>query len=189
MPHLYIIAGPNGAGKTTAAMTLLPEYLHVREFVNADEIARGLSPFNVEGVAMEAGRIMLERLNALLQENKDFAFETTMASKTFVSFIRRAQAKGYKVHLLFLWLPSVAFAQKRVASRVKAGGHNIPKEIISRRYHAGLKNLFTLYMPIVNAWSVFDNSGTTPVQIAENIDGKKTSVLKETLWQSLSVKN
>src|SRR5271155_1333387 len=132
MPHLYIIAGPNGAGKTTAAMTLLPEYLHVREFVNADEIARGLSPFNAEGVAMQAGRIMLERMKALVDAGEDFTFETTLASRSFAPFIRNARAHGYKTHLVFLWIADAAVSVDRVALRVSRGGHHIPEDVIRR---------------------------------------------------------
>lgn len=147
MPHLYIIAGCNGAGKTTASYTVLPEMLGCREFVNADEIARGLSPFNPGSVAIEAGRLMLQRMDDLLSEGTDFAFETTLATRSYVRFIEQAHAKGYFVTLLYFWLPTPQQAVERVATRVREGGHDIPREVICRRYRMGLKNLTALYAP------------------------------------------
>ncbi len=135
MPNLYIIAGCNGAGKTTASYTVLPEMLNCKEFVNADSIAAGLSPFNTESVAFEAGRIMLQRINTLLNDGVDFAFETTLATRSYVSLIKEAEALGYKISLLYFWLESPNMAKQRVAERVKEGGHSIPAEIIERRYY------------------------------------------------------
>ena len=134
MPKLYIIAGCNGAGKTTASYTVLPEMLGCKEFVNADEIAKGLSPFNPESVAIEAGRLMLQRMDDLLSEGSDFAFETTLSTRSYVKFIERAQAKGYFVTLLYFWLPTPEQAIERVATRVREGGHNIPSDVFRRRY-------------------------------------------------------
>ena len=145
MPKLYIIAGCNGAGKTTASYTVLPEMLGCKEFVNADEIAKGLSPFNPESVAIEAGRLMLQRMDDLLSEGEDFAFETTLA-------------KGYFVTLLYFWLPTPEQAIERVATRVSEGGHNIPSDVIRRRYANGIRNLTTLYTPICDYWTIYDNS-------------------------------
>lgn len=158
MPKLYIISGCNGAGKTTASYTVLPEMLNCKEFVNADEIARGLSPFNPESVAIEAGRLMLMRMNELMEEGIDFAFETTLATRSYPSFIKRAQTKGYYVSLVYFWLESPELAIDRVKMRVAAGGHNIQEEVIKRRYRSGLKNLFTLYTPICDYWIMLDNS-------------------------------
>lgn len=158
MPKLYIIAGCNGAGKTTASYTVLPEMLGCKEFVNADEIAKGLSPFNPESVAIEAGRLMLQRMDDLLVGGADFAFETTLASRSYVRFVERAQAKGYFVTLLYFWLPTPEQAIERVAKRVSEGGHNIPSDVIRRRYANGIKNLMTRYMPICNFWTIYDNS-------------------------------
>ena len=158
MPKLYIIAGCNGAGKTTASYTVLPEMLGCREFVNADEIAKGLSPFNPESVAIEAGRLMLQRMDDLLSEGEDFAFETTLATRSYVKFVERAQAKGYFVTLLNFWLPTPEQAIERVATRVSEGGHNIPSDVIRRRYANGIKNLTTLYTPICDYWIIYDNS-------------------------------
>ncbi len=156
--NLYIIAGCNGAGKTTASFTVLPEMLNCREFVNADEIAKGLSPFNPEGVAIQAGRLMIERILHLLKEGETFAFETTLATRSYVNLIQRAQRRGYFVTLLFFSLSSPEQAVARVAKRVSQGGHNIPTDVILRRYDAGLQNLFQLYMPIVDYWTLYDNS-------------------------------
>ena len=142
MKNLYIVSGCNGAGKTTASYTVLPEILECREFVNADEIARGLSPFNAEGVAIEAGRLMLQRIEELLKEDVTFAIETTLATRSYVNLVKRAQRQGYRVNLLYFWLSSPELAMRRVAERVSKGGHDIPEEIIRRRYTAGINNLF-----------------------------------------------
>ncbi|HEX7367663.1 MAG TPA: zeta toxin family protein [Pelobium sp.] len=146
--NLYIIAGCNGAGKTTASFTILPEIIFCKEFVNADEIARGLSPFQPEKVAFEAGRIMLARIAELLKNNQSFAFETTLATKIYKGKIEEAKKSGYTVTLLFFWLKSIGLAKERVSVRVAEGGHYIPPEVIERRYISGIKNLFNIYLPI-----------------------------------------
>ena len=156
--QLYIIAGCNGAGKTTASFTILPEVLDCKEFINADEIAKGLSPFQPESVAMQAGRIMLARMDELLQKGETFAFETTLATKSYKQKIEWAQANGYEVTLLFFSLDSPNMAKKRVAQRVAEGGHNIPSETIERRYHNGITNLFAIYIDMVDICYIFDNS-------------------------------
>ena len=156
--QLYIIAGCNGAGKTTASFTILPEVLGCKEFINADEIAKGLSPFQPESVAMQAGRIMLARMDELLQKGETFAFETTLATKSYKQKIEWAQANGYEVTLLFFWLDSPNMAKKRVAQRVTEGGHSIPSETIERRYHNGITNLFAIYIDMVDICYIFDNS-------------------------------
>ena len=156
--QLYIIAGCNGAGKTTASFTILPEILGCKEFINADEIAKGLSPFQPESVAMQAGRIMLARMDELLQKGETFAFETTLATKSYKQKIEWAQANGYEVTLLFFWLDSPNIAKERVAQRVAEGGHNIPLETIERRYYNGIANLFTIYIDMVDICYIFDNS-------------------------------
>jgi predicted ABC-type ATPase len=167
MPNLYVIAGCNGAGKTTASYTVLPEMLNCKEFVNADEIAKGLSPFQPEKVAIEAGRIMLNRIKDLLTHNADFAFETTLATKTYRQFIHEAQLNGYFVTLLFFWLNSSDLAIERVKSRVNSGGHDIPIETIRRRYNSGIINLPKLYLPICDYWMIIDNSFVPYNVIAE----------------------
>lgn len=164
--HLYIIAGCNGAGKTTASKTILPKSLLVKEFVNADEIAKGLSPFNPEGVAIEAGRLMLKRIDELLNAGESFSIETTLATKSYINLVRRAQREGYMVHVLFFWLNSVELAKRRVADRVASGGHNIPLSVIERRYQAGLRNLFQIFMDEVDVWLIYDNSNNKGERVA-----------------------
>lgn len=156
-PILYIVAGCNGAGKTTASYSLLPDLLQCSEFVNADEIARGLSPFNPESVAIEAGRLMLQRIDLLIKKHETFAIETTLATRSYASLIRRAQFEGYQVVLLYFWLSSPEMAIERVAKRVLEGGHNIPTETIRRRYWIGLHNFFHIFAQIVDSWMFFDN--------------------------------
>jgi predicted ABC-type ATPase len=168
MPVIYIIAGPNGAGKTTAAYSLLPYVFNTVEFVNADEIARGLSPFNFEGVTFQAGRIMIERLNQLSQDKKSFAFETTLSGLTYLNFIKKAKLAGYEIVLFFIWLENFQLAKSRVAERVRKGGHNIPEDVIERRYKKGMEN-FSVYASHVNDWYIFDNSGTEHLLIARSI--------------------
>lgn len=165
--HLYIISGPNGAGKTTASYTILPRILECREFVNADEIARGLSPFNPASVAIEAGRLMLSRIKELLARNESFSIETTLATRSYFRLIEQAHSQGYDVTLLYFWLNSPELAERRVAERVSKGGHNIPTDIIHRRYYEGIHNLFDIYMPIVDFWKIVDNSEVPRLIIAE----------------------
>jgi predicted ABC-type ATPase len=155
---LYIIAGCNGAGKTTASFTILPDILDCKEFVNADEIARGLSPFQPEHVQFEAGRIMLHRIDSLLTEGVNIAFETTLATKSYKTRILHAKSIGYTVTLLFFWLRTVDLAKERVKMRVAEGGHHIEPSVIERRYHRGIFNLFSLYIPLVDDVLIFDNS-------------------------------
>ena len=171
--NLYIIAGCNGAGKTTASFTILPEIIECKEFVNADEIAKGLSPFQPEKVAFESGRIMLKRITELLFDNQSFAFETTLSTKSYKSKIIEAKEKGYTVTLLFFWLQNVELAKARVKMRVSEGGHNIEPEIIERRYFRGIKNLFKIYLPIVDGAIIFDNSNGKHELLAEKtVDGQ-----------------
>ncbi|MDJ1483144.1 zeta toxin family protein [Cytophagaceae bacterium YF14B1] len=163
----YIIAGCNGAGKTTASFTILPDFLNCKEFVNADEIARGLSPFQPETVAMEAGRLMLMRMDTLMNSKTTFAFETTLATKSYKNRIRNARTQGYTIVLLFFWLRKVELAIERVKIRVQEGGHNIETETIKRRYVSGIRNLFQIYLPLVDEAMLFDNSEGRYELIAE----------------------
>ena len=173
MLNLYIIAGCNGAGKTTASFTVLPEMLDCDEFINADEIARGISPLNPEKAAIEAGRYMLSKIDKLIASKKDFAFETTLATKSYVKTIQLAKQEGYRIVLVFFWLDSVELAIERVKTRVLDGGHNIPKPVILRRYYSGLLNLFNLYIPICDYWMIFDNSTAPSELVAEgNLNGE-----------------
>ena len=183
--NLYIISGCNGAGKTTASYTVLPEILDCREFVNADEIARGLSPFNPEGMAIEAGRLMLRRIEELLTKGETFSIETTLATKSYLNLVHRAQAKGYQVHLLFFWLRTPELAILRVAERVQKGGHNIPEDVIRRRYIAGINNLFHLFIPKVDSWDIYDNSVNPRVEIACGGYNADTIIYEETLFNQI----
>jgi len=187
MKHLYIIAGSNGAGKTTASYTILPKMLDCQEFVNADEIARGLSPFQPEKVNVHAGRLMLTRIKKLLNDGMDFAFETTLSTKTYVNLIRQAQENNYFVTLVFFWLNSSDLSVKRVKTRVLEGGHDIPESIIRRRYESGLKNLFQLYIPILDNWIIIDNSGEPYQVIAEGIKDK-AEIMNHEIWNYLKNK-
>ncbi len=175
--NLYVIAGCNGAGKTTASFTILPEILNCKEFVNADEIAKGLSPFQPESVSFEAGRIMLERIAVLLKESKTFGFETTLATRSYKPTLLQAKQLGYKVTLLFFWLPSDELALERVKTRVLEGGHNIAPDVIRRRYLRGLKNLFELYMDLPDSILIFDNSDDIPELIAEKNMNEDLTIL------------
>lgn len=183
--NLYIIAGCNGAGKSTIAFSLLPELLECKEYVNADEIARGLSPFQPETVAIEAGRIMLNRIDNLLKENVTFAIETTLSARSYSNLILKAKNSGYNVILLFLWLNSNKLAIKRVQERIKKGGHGIPIDIIKRRYHAGIQNLIKIYIPLCDFWLIFDNSNIPGTVIAHGIKEKKTTVLQKVIFENI----
>ena len=185
LPKLYIIAGCNGAGKTTASFTILPEVLGCKEFINADEIAKGLSPFQPESVAVQAGRIMLTRMDELLQKGETFAFETTLATKSYKQKIEWAQANGYEVTLLFFWLDSPNIAKERVAQRVAEGGHNIPLETIERRYYNGIANLFAIYIDMVDICYIFDNSEGERTPIAKKYKGGKEIIYNTDLYNQM----
>ena len=176
--HLYIISGPNGAGKTTASYTVLPKILQCKEFVNADEIARGLSPFNPDSVAIQAGRLMLERIRELLQRNESFSIETTLSTRSYVHLVEKAHQQDYEVTLLYFWLKSPDQAIERVAERVAKGGHDIPKNIIVRRYREGLENLFNLYMPVVDTWLLINN-GEMPRTIIATGGKEQETIVEE----------
>ena len=189
MPNLYIIAGCNGAGKTTASYAVLPEILNCKEFVNADNIALGISPFNPNSVAIESGRIMLQRINELLIHQTNFAFETTLSTKSYVSFVKKAQENGYEVTLLFFWLSSPLMAINRVAERVSLGGHNIPEDVIERRYYRGIKNLINLYIPICDNWLVFDNMDTDAEIIAKGSMLVGESIINNDIWETILIQS
>ena len=183
--YLYIISGPNGAGKTTASYSVLPKILQCREFVNADEIARGLSPFNPESVAIEAGRLMLSRIKELLYKNESFSIETTLATRSYFRLIDKAHQQGYKVTLLYFWLKSPEQAIERVAERVSKGGHNIPQDIIIRRYYEGIDNLFKIYTPIVDTWVLVNNSETPRGIIATGGKDQVSLIRNSVLYKKL----
>lgn len=184
-PHIIVIAGPNGSGKSTTAPSLLKGALGVTEFVNADVIATGLSAFYPEGVALHAGRIMLERIRLLAKERVNFAFETTLASRTFAPWIKELKQTGYIFHLVFLWLPSEEFAIARVAERVSMGGHNVPEETIRRRYNKGVNNFFRLYMPIADTWRLYDNSCPSVPELIATGEKAGEKVYATNLWNGM----
>ena len=177
--NLFIISGCNGAGKTTASYTILPEILDCKEFVNADEIAKGLSPFQPEKVSIEAGRIMLNRIKELIESGENFAFETTLSTRSYIHTVKKAQEKGYNVVLLFFWLQRVELSIERVKERVREGGHNIPNDVVKRRYKKGIYNLFELYLPVIDSVLIFDNSEGKHELIAEKIEGNQLTLLNQ----------
>ncbi|MGG6270758.1 AAA family ATPase [Leptolyngbya sp. AN03gr2] len=185
MPVVYVIGGANGSGKTTSALTILPA-LGVIEFVNADAIASGLSPLNPESMAIQAGRLMLERLNELSAAGADFAFETTLAARTFAPFLRSCKDKGYQVSLLHFWLPSADLAVERVAQRVASGGHSIPEDVIRRRYDRGRINLIELYLPLCDFWQVLDNAEPGYRLIAEKVIGQSFDIYDQETWNQIT---
>ncbi|MCR5760117.1 MAG: zeta toxin family protein [Bacteroidales bacterium] len=164
MPRMYILSGCNGSGKTTASYTLLPEMLECSQFVNSDEFAKGLSPFNPAEASVAAGRYMLMKINYLLERNEDFSIETTLATRSLVGIIHTAKEAGYTVTILYFWLNSPELAIQRVRNRVMTGGHNIPENVIRRRYEMGLRYFFETYAPICDRWLLADNS-TSPFRV------------------------
>ena len=187
--NLYIIAGPNGAGKTTASYNLLPDILHCPNFVNADEIARGLSPFAPSEVAVQAGRIMLQRIDELLPQGVDFAIETTLATRSYARLVRRAHTYGYKVHLIFLYLETEQQAIERVAQRVSNGGHSIPEQDIRRRFKRGIYNLIHLYMPICDSVLVYNNAHGNAILVArQSAAARELETYEPEMW-ALLIKN
>jgi len=185
-PQVIVLAGPNGAGKSTAAPMILPRLLRVTQFVNADEIAKGLSGFSPDAAALTAGRIMLERLRELADSNQDFAFETTLASRSYAASIREWRSRGYECHLAFFRLPNAEMAVQRVAQRVRAGGHDVDVETIKRRFSAGLRNFFQLYRPLADHWRMYDSSGDLgPKPIASGRTAMTIKVFDHEVWNSL----
>jgi len=166
---IVIIGGPNGAGKTTSAPAIIPRRLQIHEFVNADEIARGLSPFDPEATATAtvAGRLMLERIQTLVRNSESFAFETTCAGRAHARWLRECKSQGWRVTLVFLWLPTPEAALERVAKRVREGGHSIPREVIIRRWETGAANMRDIYLPLSDIAMIYDNSDAGRVLIAE----------------------
>ena len=185
-PHVFVIAGPNGAGKSTAAPGLLRDLLGVAEYVNADLIAEGLCAFDTEAVAFQAGRVMLARLKQLAALRRNFAFETTLATRSYLPWLFSLQDSGYAVDLVFLWLPGPEMAVARVAERVRLGGHDVPEPVIRRRYRRGLENFFRLYRPGADRWWLLDNSGAEgPRLIACGEHGCTAEVSDPVIWTKL----
>jgi predicted ABC-type ATPase len=184
-PAVVIIGGPNGAGKTTCAAALLPVDMNIRQFVNADTIATGLAAFAPETAAVEAGRVMLRRLAELAREQQSFAFETTLASRSFAPFLRRLKESGYRVHVIYVWLRSPELAVQRVRERVSQGGHSVPESVVRRRYGRGLANFLRIYRPVADSWVLCDNSGDGPVVVARGIRGVVTEVLLQERYDEI----
>lgn len=185
-PHVFVIAGPNGAGKSTAAPALLRDLLGVAEYVNADLIAQGLSAFDTQSVAFQAGRVMLERLRQLAGRRRHFAFETTLATRGYLPWLRSLRADGFAVDLAFLWLPSPEMAVARVAERVRLGGHDVPEGVIRRRYTRGLDNFFRLYRPQADRWWLIDNAAAEgQCLIAAGDRGAPDHVARPDVWNRL----
>ena|SRR5437879_1959214 len=187
-PQVIIIAGPNGAGKTTLAPFLLRDELGVLEYVNADPIALGLSGFNPASVSFEAGRVMLRRLHELAAQRKTFAFESTLAAKSYARWVKHLRDDNYAFQLMFLWLRSPELAVQRVRERVRAGGHDVPQDVILRRYAAGIRNFWQFYQPLADSWAVYDNSNSPePVAVASGERGGWTSVHNQESWNVFSL--
>ena len=184
MPEFYLFGGPNGAGKTTLAMKILPE-LGCGEFLNADALARALSPFNVESVAFQAGVLMMKRLRELAAKKVSFGTESTLSARAWVPFIKECQASGYTFNLIYVWLPNPEMNVARVEARVRAGGHDIPSEVIRRRYAAGRKNFVELYKPLADTWRIFDNSGLTENLVAKGEYQQETIILDAEAWRKI----
>ncbi len=166
MPSLYVIAGPNGAGKTTFIKRFAPREIAVLDFLNADEIARGLSPLAPERAQFEAGRMVLSRFDQFIREKRDFCLETTLSGRTYRKHFAAARAAGYHVRLDFLLLPDVEDSIRRVADRVDQGGHNVPLEDLRRRFRVGVQNHFSIYRQVIDTWSLYDNGAHIPVPLA-----------------------
>lgn len=177
--NLYIISGCNGVGKTTASFSILPSLLNCKEFVNADEIAKGISPFNPESAAIEAGRIMIDRISELIKKGNTFAFETTLATKSFKEKIIKAKSLNYNVILVYFWLENVNLAIERVKLRVSEGGHNIPEDVIVRRYYRGINNLFGIYLDIVDEYFLVDNTHNKIELIVERYKNENIKIYNQ----------
>ncbi len=185
-PKIIALAGPNGAGKSTAGPALSRDTLGVTEFVNADVIAHGLSAFAPEQAAIAAGRVMLDRIKGLARARKSFAFETTLASRSFAPWITGLRARGWHFHLLYLWISRVDLAVARVAGRVRLGGHHVPEDVVRRRYRAGLQNFFGLYLPLANSWEIYDNSGEGgPILVARCGGDATPEVTDSVTWRKI----
>jgi predicted ABC-type ATPase len=182
--NVYIIAGSNGSGKTTFAKKFLPNYAKCQNFVNADLIALGLSPFSPRAAAMKAGRLVLEQIHGLAEKKCDFAFETTLSGKSYVTLLNMLKGKGYNINLFFLWIPSAELALARIKERVSEGGHDVPVEDVKRRFSRGIYNFFKYYKPISDNWLLFNNAGFVPSLIACEKKGN-TDVVDKNLFETI----
>ncbi len=183
-PNVYIIAGPNGAGKTTFAREFLPRYADCTNFVNADLIAQGVSPFSPEAAAFRAGRLMLDEIEILAKRRVDFGFETTLSGRTHLNLVRDLKQRGYAAHLFFLWVAGVELALSRVRGRVMKGGHDVPAAVVRRRFDRSIRNFFLHYRRLADSWILFDNSGAVPSVIAFQKQ-RKLGIMRKQLYRNL----
>jgi len=183
--RVYIIAGPNGSGKTTFATKFLPKFARCPNFVNADLIAQGLSPFSPGAAAIKAGKLVLEQIHQFASKGVDFSFETTLAGKLYVNLFKSLKAKGYKISLFFLWIPNTGLAVSRIKNRVAQGGHHVPTQDVLRRFDRSISNFFSLYQPVLDSWFLFNNAGEVPVLIAEKKNGK-IKIIDESLYDQIA---
>ena len=180
-PNVYIIAGPNGAGKTTFAKEFLPFYAKCKNFVNADLIAQGLAPFSPELAGLKAGRILIEQIHSLSTQRVDFAFESTLSGKSYLSFLKNLRRMGYTIHIFFLWIPDVHLALGRIKGRVAEGGHDVPAQDVKRRFKRSFGNFITIYKPLADYWSIIDNSSIPPRMVVRG-QSKNIEILNQALY-------
>lgn len=183
-PNVYIIAGPNGAGKTTFAREFLPHYADCKNFINADLIAQGVSPFAAEEIAFRAGRLMLEEIELYAKRGESFGFETTLSGRSYLRMIGHLKRRGYEVHFFFLWVSTVRLALTRVRARVLEGGHDVPEAVVRRRFDRSIHNFLLRYRSLGDSWTLFDNSGATPTVIAFEKQGS-TRIMNREVYDSL----
>jgi predicted ABC-type ATPase len=185
MKEIVLIGGPNGAGKTTTARVLLPEFFHLYPFLNADDIARGLAPWDVESAALSAGRILIGRMHSLIRNGESFAIESTLSGKSYIPLLKGCKANGWSVALYYFWLPSPEDSIARVARRVDQGGHHIPDEVIYRRFKTGIWNMRHLYLPLADTAAIYDNSGEQRILIADRESGWPLVVHDRERWSKI----
>ncbi len=177
--NVYIIAGPNGSGKSTFAEKFLPDYAECPNFINADLIAKGLSPFSPRTAALKAGKLVLAQFHEFAKKGVDFGFETTLSGKLYVKLFKKLREDDYQLHLFFLWLPSPQLAIERIKERVREGGHDVPIRDIRRRFYRSVANFFKLYQPFLNSWMILNNTGIRPALIARSASSKVVIFDKE----------